>query len=74
MLKLVRHFQALADTWLHVIFQGDFLLRRFLQRACASAERLAAKAVRKRRTTAQTLRESLRQHPESFEVVAVANA
>jgi hypothetical protein len=57
-----------------VIFQGELALRRFLQRACASAERLAAKASRKRRTTAQTLRESLRQQPESFEVVAVVNA
>jgi hypothetical protein len=73
-LKLVRHFQALADTWMHVIFQGELALRRFLHRACASAERLAAKAARKRRTTAQTLRESLRQQPESVEVAAVANA
>jgi Transposase DDE domain len=74
LLKLVRHFQAFADTWLHVIFQGELALRRFLQRTCASAERLAAKGSRKRRTTAQTLRESLRQRPESIEVVAVANA
>jgi hypothetical protein len=74
LLKLVRHFQAFADTWMHVIFQGELALRRFLQRACASAERLAAKASRKRRTTAQTLRESLRQQPESFEVVVVVNA
>lgn len=73
-LRLVRHFQAFADTWRHVIFQGELALRRFLQRACASAERLAAKASRQRRTTAQPLRESLRQQPESFEVVAVVNA
>jgi hypothetical protein len=72
--KLVRHFQALAATCRHVIFQGELALRRVLQRACASTERLAAKAVRKRRTTAQTRRKSLRHHPESFEVVAVANA
>jgi hypothetical protein len=74
LLKLVRHFQAFADTWLHVLFQGELALRRFLQRACASAERLAAKAARKRRTTAQTLRESLCQQPESVEVAAVVNA
>jgi hypothetical protein len=73
-LKLGRHVQALADTWRPVIFQGELARRRFLPRACASAERLAAKAVRKRRTTAQTLRESLRQQPGSVEVVAVANA
>lgn len=73
-LRLMRHFQAFADTWLHVIFQGELALRRFLQRACASAERLAAKASRKRRTTAQTLRESLQQQLESVGVVAVVNA
>ena len=73
-LKLVRHFQAFADTWIHVILQGELALRRFLHRACTSAERLAAKAARKRRTTAQTLRESLRQQSASVEVVAVANA
>jgi hypothetical protein len=74
LLRLVRHFQAFADTWLHVLFQGELALRRFLQQACASAERLAAKASRKRRTTAQTLRESLHQQPEFVEVVAVSNA
>ena len=73
-LKLVRHFQALADTWRHVILQGELALRRFLHRVCARAERLAAKAARKRRTTGQTLRESLRPQPESIEVAAVADA
>ena len=43
-LKLVRHFQALADRWRHAIFQSAFVLRRFLQRACATAERLVVKA------------------------------
>jgi DDE family transposase len=74
LLRLVRHFQAFADAWLHVLFQGELALRRFLQRACASAERLAVKAARKRRTTAQTLGESLRQQSESVDVVAVVNA
>ena len=58
-LKLVRHFQALAERWMQAIFQSEFALRRFLTRACATAERLVAKAVRKRRTTAQILREHL---------------
>jgi Transposase DDE domain len=58
-LKLVRHFQALAERWMQAIFQSEFALRRFLTRACATAERLVAKAVRKRRTTAQLLREHL---------------
>jgi hypothetical protein len=74
LLKLVRHFQAMADSWMKVIFQSEFALRRFLQDACRSAERLAAKASRKRRTSAQILRESLSQQTESIEVAAVANA
>src|SRR5437763_3642434 len=32
--KLVRHFQALADPWMHALFQSEFTLRQFLQRAC----------------------------------------
>jgi Transposase DDE domain len=74
LLKLVRHFQALADRWMQAIFQSALALRRFLTRACATAERLAAKASRKRRTTAQILRASLRQQHESVECAAVVNA
>jgi hypothetical protein len=73
-LKLVRHFQALADIWMQVIFQSELELHRFLQRACSSAARLAAKASRNRRTTAQVLYESLQQQLESGEVVAAVNA
>jgi predicted GIY-YIG superfamily endonuclease len=73
-LKLVRHFQALAEQWMHAIFQSELTLRRFLQRACATAERLATKASRKRQTTAQRLRESLRQQYESIEFTAAVNA
>ena len=73
-LKLVRHFQALAEQWMHAIFASELALRRFLQRACATAERLAMKASRKRRTTAQILRESLSQPPESMEFVMAVNA
>jgi hypothetical protein len=73
-LKLVRHFQALADRWMHAIFQSEFVLRRFLQRACATAERLVAKAARKRQTTAQILRESLRQQHEAIEFVELVTA
>jgi hypothetical protein len=74
LLKLVRHFQALADRWMHAIFQSEFVLRRFLQRACATAERLVAKAVRKRQTTAQILRESLSQQHEAIEFATAVNA
>jgi len=73
-LKLVRHFQALADRWMHAIFQSAFVLRRFLQRACATAERLVVKAARKRQTTAQILRESLSQQHGAIEFVAAVNA
>jgi hypothetical protein len=58
-LKLVRHLQASADRWLHVLFASAVDLHSFLSRACATAERLVAKASRKRRTSAQRLRESL---------------
>jgi hypothetical protein len=59
LLKLVRHLQAVADQWLQVLFQSEVALCRFLHHACATAERLAVKASRKRRTSAQLLRESL---------------
>jgi hypothetical protein len=49
-------------------------LRRFLQSACDDAERLAAKASRKRRTSAQTLRESMSQPSEPFDVTAAVSA
>ncbi len=74
LVKLVRHLQSMADSWMQVILQSELALRRFLHDACRSAERLAAKATRTRRTSAQILRESLGQQTESIEVVAVINA
>jgi hypothetical protein len=74
LLKFARHFQALAANWLQAIFQSAFALYHFLQRACATAERLAAKAVRKRRTTAQILQEAIRPSLESGAFAAVVNA
>jgi hypothetical protein len=74
LLKLVRHFQALAESWMKAIFQSELDLHRFLKCACATAERLTAKASRKRRTTAQTLRESLRQQHEPIEFAVAINA
>ena len=55
LLKLMRHCQAFAERWMQAIFQSALALRRFLTHVCATAERLAAKASRKRRTTAQIL-------------------
>lgn len=74
LLKLVRHFQALAARWMPALFQSALDLYRFLQRACATAERLVAKAVRKRQTTAQRLQEDLRQPLESIGVAVAVNA
>jgi hypothetical protein len=73
-LKLVRHFQALAERWLEAIFRSELDLYRFLTQACATAERLVVKALRKRRTTAQTLRESLLTHPEVSPLMEAVNA
>ncbi len=42
LLKFVRHFHALAARWMQAIFQSELERHRFLQRACAAAERLAA--------------------------------
>jgi hypothetical protein len=67
LLKLVRHFQASADQWLQVLFQSRAQLGRFLTRACAAAERLVTKDLRKRPTSAQSLRESLRSQSDFFE-------
>ena len=74
LLKLVRHFQALAARWMQAIFQSELELHRFLQHACATAERLVAKASRKRQTTAQRLQEDLRQPRESIVFAVAVNA
>jgi hypothetical protein len=74
LLKFVSHFQALANSWMQVIFQSELALRRFLQEACDDAERLAAKASRQRRTSAQILRESLNQPSESMDVAVAVSA
>src|SRR5712692_10930289 len=73
-LKLVRHFQALADRWMQAIFRSAIALYHFLKHACATAERLVGKASRKRRTTAQILHESLSQHRESAGLAMAINA
>jgi len=64
-LKLVRHCQAFAERWMQAIFQSEFAVRRLLQQVCTTAERLVVKASRKRRTTAQILRESLQNQGET---------
>ena len=73
-LKLVRHCQAFAERWMQVIFQSAFELRYFLQQVCATAERLVAKALRKRRTTAQLLRESLQKQGETVVFMEAVSA
>jgi hypothetical protein len=65
--KLVRHCQASADHWLQSLFQSPLQLTTFLSRLCATAERLVRKAIRKRRTSAQCLRDSLGSQVDFFE-------
>ena len=67
LLKLVRHFQASADQWVQALFQSRVQLARFLVRACTAAERLVTKEVRKRPTSAQSLRNSLEPQLDFFE-------
>jgi hypothetical protein len=67
LLKLVRHFQAGADQWFHLLFRSLRPLVAFLLRACATAERLVRKAVRQRRTTAQRIRDGLAIQADFFE-------
>ncbi len=66
LLKLIRHLPALADRWLHLLFAPSSALCSFLRRAYTTAARLVLKAVRKRRTTAQLLRDSLASQPDFF--------
>jgi N-acyl-L-homoserine lactone synthetase len=72
--KLVRHFQALAASWMQAIVQAELAWRRFLTHACHTAERLVAKALSIRRTTAQRLRAHLRRHEESSTCAEAVNA
>jgi hypothetical protein len=67
LVKLVRHFQAGADQWLQRLFQSPQQFMTFLSQACAAAERLVRKAVRKRRTSAQSFRDSLGPQVDFFE-------
>jgi hypothetical protein len=67
LLNLVRHCQAGAEQWLQAVFQTPLQLAAFLSRACAAAERVVRKTVRKRRTSAQRLRESLGPQLDFFE-------
>ncbi len=67
LLKLVRHVQAGAERWLHALFQSEAALRLFLHQTYTAATRLVRKAARKRRTTAQLLRERVRSLNDFFE-------
>jgi hypothetical protein len=74
LLKLMRHFQAVATRWMQAIFQSELALRRLLTHVCATAARLAAKASRKRRTTAPIRQESVCQPHESVVFAEAVNA
>lgn len=64
LLKFLRYLQAVADRWLQALFESIATLRHLLSQVCASAQRVIAKASRKRRTSAQRLRESLESQNE----------
>jgi hypothetical protein len=67
-LKLVRYLQALADRWLHALFESAATLRQWLSQVCVSAQRVITKASRKRRTSAQRLHESLETQHDFIEL------
>jgi hypothetical protein len=67
-LKLVRYLQAIADGWLQRLFEPAAVLRAFLHHVCLKADRLVTKASRKRRTSAQRLRESVQAQNDSIEL------
>jgi hypothetical protein len=67
-LKLVRDLQAFADRWLQALFESTAILGHFLSHVCVSAQRVITKASRKRRTSAQRLRESLATQNDSIKL------
>jgi hypothetical protein len=67
-LKLLRYLQALAAHWLQVLFASSAPLCHWLSHVCVRAQRLVAKASRKRRTSAQRLRESLEPQTDSVKL------
>ena len=74
LLKLMRHLQTFAASWMQALFQSEFVLHRVLVRVCATAEQLVGKASRKRRTTAQILQVSLCQQHASIAFAQAVNA
>jgi len=67
LLKLVRHFQAGAEQWFQALFRNSEQFAQLLIRACATAERLVTKELRRRPTSAQLLRTNLNSHIDFFE-------
>jgi hypothetical protein len=59
---------------MQALLQSEIELRRFLQRACATAQRLVVKASRKRCTMAQRLRENLTKPNEAVAFLDAVNA
>ena len=67
-LKLIRYLQAVADSWLQRLFTSAAGLHAFLRQVCLTATRLVTKASRKRRTSAQRLRESVQAQKDCSEL------
>jgi len=68
LLKLVRHFQAVADYWLQALFRPAAAHYAFLLHVGLAAARLVLKASRHRRTSAQRLRERIQPQNASIEL------
>jgi Transposase DDE domain len=66
-LKLVRYLQAFADRWLQALFESTAILCHLLSHICVSAQRVIAKASRKRPTSAQRLRKSIETQNDCIE-------
>ena len=66
-LKLVRYLQAFADRWLQALFESTAILGHLLSHICVCAQRVIAKASRKRRTSAQRLRKSIETQNDCIE-------
>ena len=67
-LKLLRYLQAVADNWLQALFVSLATLHHLLSEICARAQRVVAKASRKRPTSAQRLHASVQAQNDSIKL------
>ena len=73
-LKLVRHFQALADRWRHAIFQSAFVLTPLSPTGLRHRRTSGSQGSAQETNHSPNMRESLSQQHEAIEFVAAVNA